>query len=248
MRLVGGLDQQGLLLGAHDLALLEVQGVLVAVAPDRDVHVLGGVLGRARAQAVGAEREVVIATAVVVVFAAGVELAEDELPVKALLGGVPVERAAAAVVLHLDGAVSEGGEGDQLAVALASLVDRVGQDFEGGVGAAVETVRAEDDGGTKADALLVLELANAVVAIVCGVLCHTRSSGAPSLRLGCVSNQASIAWAVEGFTQHEIHRTIVLIVRIESSIGVSTPRPLETLLLEFGLEKDENLPPVPFRH
>lgn len=64
-----------------------MQRVLVAVAPNRDVHVFGGVLGRARAQAVGAEREVVVAALVIVVFAAGVELAKDEFPVKALLGG-----------------------------------------------------------------------------------------------------------------------------------------------------------------
>ena len=174
---IGGLDLERLLLGTHDLALLEVKGVLVAVAPDRDVHVLGGVLGRAGAQAIGAEREVVVAALVVVVFAASVELAEDELPVKALLGGVPVERAAAAVILDLDGAVAEGSEGDQVAVALARLVDRVGQDLEGGVRAAVEPVRAEDDGGAQAYALLVLELTDAVVAIVCGVLCHARSLG-----------------------------------------------------------------------
>ena len=177
--LIGGLDLKGLLLGAYNLALLEVQRVLVAVAPDGDIHVLRGVLGGARAQAIGAEREVVVAALVVVVLAAGVELAEDELPVEALLGGVPVQRAAAAVVLDLDGLVGEGGEGDQLAKALARFVNRVGEDLEGGVRAAVEAVRAKDDGGTQADAFLVLELTDAVVAIVCGALCHARSLGAP---------------------------------------------------------------------
>ena len=103
-----------------------MQGVFVAVAPHRDVHVLGSVLGSARTQAVGAEREVVVAALVVVVFAAGVELAEYQLPVKALFGRVPVERAAASVVLYLDGAVAEGGKGDELAIALARLVNGVG--------------------------------------------------------------------------------------------------------------------------
>ena len=42
---IGGFDLKRLLLGPYNLALLEVQGVLVAVAPDRDVHVFGGVLG-----------------------------------------------------------------------------------------------------------------------------------------------------------------------------------------------------------
>ena len=50
-------------------------------------------------------------------------------------------------VLDLDGAVTEGGVGDELTLALARLVDGVGQDLEGGVRAAVEPVRAEDDGG-----------------------------------------------------------------------------------------------------
>ena len=48
-----------------------MQGVLVTVTPNRDVHVLGSVLGRTGAQAVGAEREVVVAALVVVVFATG---------------------------------------------------------------------------------------------------------------------------------------------------------------------------------
>lgn len=107
-----------------------MQGVFVAVAPNRDVHVLGSVLGRAGAQAVGAEREVVVAALVVVILAAGVELAKDELPVKALLGRVPVERAAAAVVLYLNGAIAKDGKGDELAVTLARLVNGVGQDLE----------------------------------------------------------------------------------------------------------------------
>ena len=178
--LVAGLNLERLLFGTDDFSLLKVQGVLVAVAPDGDVHVLGGVLGRAGAQAVGAEREVVVAALVVVVLAAGVELAKDELPVKALLGGVPVERAATTVVLYLNRTIAKGGEGDELAVALACLVNGVGQDFEGGMRAAVESVRAKDDGGAQTYALLILELADTVVTIVCGVFCHTRSLGASS--------------------------------------------------------------------
>ena len=186
-----------------------MQRVLVAVAPNRDVHVFGGVLGRARAQAVGAEREVVVAALVIVVFAAGVELAKDEFPVKALLGGVPVERAAAAVVLYLNGTIAKGGKGDELAVALARLVNGIGQDLEGGMRAAVESVRAKDDGGAQAYALLVLELADTVVTIVCGVFCHTRSLGAPLLRFSHIDSQGSIAQPMSDSNQHEIHRTIV---------------------------------------
>ena len=172
-RLVGGLDMQGLLLGADDLALLEVQLILVAVTPYGDVHVLGGVLRGARAQAVGAQREVVVAALVVVVFAARVQLAEHQLPVEALLGGVPVKRAAAAVVLHLDGAVGEGGEGDQIAVALTRLVDRVRQDLERGMSTAIQAVGAEYDRRAKTYAFLVLQLADAVVAVIDRAFCHT---------------------------------------------------------------------------
>ena len=209
--LIAGLDLERLLFGADDLAFLKVQRVLVTVAPNGDVHVLGSVLGRARAQAVGAEREVVVAALVVVVLATGVELAKDELPVKALLGRVPVEWAAAAVVLYLNGTIAKGGKGDELAVALARLVNGIGQDLEGGMRAAVEPVRAKDDGGAQAYALLVLELTNTVVTIVCGVFCHTRSLGAPLLRLSHIDSQGSIAQPTDDSTQHEIHRTIVRI-------------------------------------
>ena len=211
--LVAGLNLECLLFGADDFALLKVQGVLVAVAPDGDVHVLGGVLGCARAQAVGAEREVVVAALVVIVFAAGVELAKDEFPVKAFFGRVPVERAAAAVVFYLNGAIAKGGKGDELAVALARLVNGVGQDLEGGMRATVESVRAKDDGGAQAYALLVLELADTVVTIVCGVFCHTRSLGAPLLRFSHIDSQGSIAQPIGDSNQHEIHRTIVRINR-----------------------------------
>ena len=216
--LVAGLNLECLLLGADNLALLKVQGALVAVTLNRDVHVFGGVLGRAGAQAVGAEREVVVATLVVVILAAGVELAKDELPVKALLGGVPVERAATAVVLYLNRAIAKSGEGDELAVALARLVNGVGQDLEGGMRTTVESVRAKDDGGAQAYALLVLELADTVVTIVCGVFCHTRSLGAPLLRLSHIDSQSSIAQPTDDSTQHEIHRTIVRGILIDVTL------------------------------
>ena len=207
--LVAGLNLECLLFGTDDLALLKVQGVLVAVAPNRDVHVLGCVLGRARAQAVGTEREVVVAALVVIVFATGVELAKDEFPVKALLGRVPVERAATAVVLYLNGAIAKGGKGDELAVALARLVNGVGQNLKGSVCTAIEPVRAKDNGGAQTYTLLVFELADTVVTIVCGVFCHTRSLDAPLLRFSHIDSQGSIAQPTDDSTQHEIHRTIV---------------------------------------
>ena len=146
--LVSGLNLEGLLLGTHHLALLEVKGILVAITPYRDVHVFGGVLGCARTQAIGAERVVVVATLVVAVLAACVELAEDEFPVEALFGRVPIKRAATTVVFHLNGAVAEGGQGNQVAIALTCLVDRVGKNLEGGMRTAIKTVRSENDGRT----------------------------------------------------------------------------------------------------
>ena len=128
---------------------------------------------------------------VVPVLAAGVELAKDELPVEALFLGVEVERAAAAVVFDFDGSVGKGRERDELAEALACLVDRVGENLERGVRATVEAVRAEDDGGAQAHALLVFELADAVVS-VCGhvvlslprclcCMCHASTSAEHNL-------------------------------------------------------------------
>ena len=66
----------------------------------------------------------------VVVLAAGVQLAEHQLPVELLLLLVPVHRAAPAEVLHLDGVILIPGDGDQGAVALPGLVDGVGQDLK----------------------------------------------------------------------------------------------------------------------
>ena len=81
----------------------------------------------------------------------------------------------------------------------------------GGMRAAVESVRAKDDGGAQAYALLVLELTNTVVTIVCGVFCHARSLDTPLLRLSHIDSQGSIAQPLGDSTQHEIHRTIVRI-------------------------------------
>ena len=162
-----------------------MQLILVAVAPHGDVHVFGSVLRGARAQAVRAQREVVIAAFVVVVFAAGVQLAEHQFPVEALFGGVPIQRAAAAIVLHLDGAVGESGERDKVAISLARLVNRVRQDLEGGVRAAVQTVGAENNRRAQTNALLVLQLPNTVVAVIGRAFCHAHSFDAGISRTAC---------------------------------------------------------------
>ena len=121
----GGLDQLFALL-AGNLAALEVEAVFKAVPPDGDVHVGGGVLGGAGAQAVEAQGELVVAALGAVVLAAGVEFAVDQLPVPAALALVPVHGAAPALVLDFHAVVEVAGEGDKLAVAVPGLVDGVG--------------------------------------------------------------------------------------------------------------------------
>ena len=150
---------------AHHAALFKAQVVAEAVAPHRHVHVAGGVLRRAGAQPVQAEGEAVVAAVVVVILAAGVELAVDKLPVPALLPAVPVQRAAAAEVLDLDAPVPVIGQDDQVAVALPRFVDGVGEDLEHRVLAAVQPVRAEDHARTKPDPVRALELRDAVIAV-----------------------------------------------------------------------------------
>ena len=152
-----------------------MERVLIAVAPDGDVHVFGRVLRGAGAETVGSQRKIVIAALVVVVFAACIQFAENKLPVEAFFSGVPIQRAAAAVVFHLDGTVGESGKRDEITVSLAGFVDGIGQNFEGGVRAAIQTVRAEDDCRAQTNALFILQLTNAVVAIIGRGVCHVRS-------------------------------------------------------------------------
>lgn len=87
---------------AVDLAPFEVEVIFEAVAEDPRIEILRGILRGAGAEAVQAEAVFIIFAGIVVVFAARVHLAEDQLPVVALLLLVPVHRAAAAEVLDLD--------------------------------------------------------------------------------------------------------------------------------------------------
>ena len=71
------------------------------VAVDIGSHPLAGVLGGTQAQAVQTQAEIIVAAALGV-FAAGVQLTENEVPVPAFLGLVVVHRDAAAEVLDLE--------------------------------------------------------------------------------------------------------------------------------------------------
>ena len=117
---------------------------MLAVAVDVSGHPLAGVLGGAQAQAVQAQAEIVGAAALGV-LAAGVQLAEHQVPVPPLLGLVVVHRDAAAKVLDLHRVVGEQRDVDLVAVAVAGLVDGVGNDLEDRVGAALHAVRAKNN-------------------------------------------------------------------------------------------------------
>ena len=171
----GALFGVGLLVqAAHVLPPLEVEGIALPVPADVHVHVLRGVLGGAEPQAVEAQGVLVALAGVVVILAAGVHLAEHQLPVVALLFGVVVHGDAPAVVLHLDGVVEKPGDSDLLAKALAGLVDGVGEDLEDGVLAAVDAVGAEDDRGPQPHPVRALQAGDAVV-IVSLFFCHVPS-------------------------------------------------------------------------
>ena len=124
----GGLAAVGRLL-VHfpdKLAAFKVQRVFPAVAADGRVKIARGILRGARAKAVETEREFIVTAGVVVVLAACVKLAENQLPVVTALFFVPVNGAAAAEVLDLDGAVGIARHDHKIAVTLARLVDGVG--------------------------------------------------------------------------------------------------------------------------
>ena len=142
-----------------------MQVIFEAVSEDPRVEILRGILRGAGAEAVQAEAVFIIFAGVVVVFAARVHLAEDQLPVVALLLLVPVHGAAAAEVLDLDAAVGVARDDDELAIALARLVNGVRQDFKHGVFAAVQPVGAKNDRGALANALRAFERGNALVAV-----------------------------------------------------------------------------------
>ena len=156
---------------ALDLAFGEVQRILVPVAPDGDVHILGGVLRGARAETVQTERVFIVAAVVVFVLAAGVQLTVDKLPVEALFRRVPVHGTAAAEILYLNGLVIVESYRYNIAEALARLVDGVGENFKYGVLAALQSVGAEDNARTLAHPVGALELGNAFVAVFLRFCC-----------------------------------------------------------------------------
>ena len=172
------LGQGRLFQPSHDLAPLKVELVLKAVPPDGDVHVAGGVLGGAGAQTVEAQRVFIVVTGEVIILAAGVQLAVHQFPVVALFLFVPVHRAAAAHILHLNRAVIVPRHSDDPAVALPGLVDGVGEDLKNRVFATVQTVGAKNDTGPFPDPVRAFQRRDAVIAIILFFSRHSSSKRA----------------------------------------------------------------------
>ena len=163
----------GLCVQAADiLTLLEVQGIPLAIPDDHHIHVLTGILGGAGTQAI--ETQCILIVSFPAILAAGVELAENQLPVVPLLGLIPVHRAATPLVIHLDGAIQIAGQGDQRAVARPGLVNGIGQDLKNGVLTALQAVRTEDNAGALPDASSTFEGRNRLVAVF--LFWHIKSS------------------------------------------------------------------------
>ena len=141
------------------------------VAVDIGSHPLAGVLRGTQAQAVQTQAEIIVAAALGV-FAAGVQLTENEVPVPAFLGLVVVHRDAAAEVLDLDDMIRKERDVDAVAVAVAGFINGVGDNFKNGMGAALDTVGAEDDRRALAHTVSAFQLADTVIAVFLLFFCH----------------------------------------------------------------------------
>ena len=167
--------QLGLIQFAHDLAPLKVEAVFQPVTPDGHIHIAGGILGGAGAQAVQAQRVLIVVAVRIVILAAGVQFAVYQFPVEAAFLLVPVHRTAAAHILHLDGAIQMAGDGDEAAVALAGFVDGVGEDLKHRMLAAVQTVGAENNARALPDTVRALQGRNAVISVFLLLFSHSSS-------------------------------------------------------------------------
>lgn len=109
------------------LALLKVEIILKAVPINLHIHIFRGILGSAGAQAIEAQGKLIASIPLAVIFTAGVQFTEHQLPVIPLFLGVIIHGTAPAKVLHLHRMVLEPGDDDLSSIALASLVDGVGK-------------------------------------------------------------------------------------------------------------------------
>ena len=141
------------------------------VAVDIGSHPLAGVLSGTQTQTVQTETEIIV-TAAFGIFAAGVQLAKDQIPVPALLSLIIIDRNTAAEVLDLDDMIRKERDVDTVAVAVAGFINGVGDNFKNGMGAALDTVGAEDDRRALAHTVGAFQLADTVIAVFLLFFCH----------------------------------------------------------------------------
>jgi len=147
-------------------AMLKVHFIAPAVPMHLCVHIFRGILRCAEAQSIQAEGVFIAAVAVVgVIFSAGIKLAENKLPIKLRFIFIIIHRNTAAKILHFNGAVYITSYHNPIAKPLARLVNRVGEDFKNRVLAALQPVRAKDNGRTLAHPVRAFERCDIFIAI-----------------------------------------------------------------------------------
>ena len=152
---------------AVHLALAESDGALGGTVVGVNLHVFRAVLRCAGAKTVKPQRIFVgRRLGVVVVFSSGVELAINQVPVPAPLGFVPAKRNAAPEILNRQAAVAIDGGNNPGPVPFARFVNGIGENFKKRVLAALQTVRAEDNGGTLADTVRTFEGFDALIVVL----------------------------------------------------------------------------------
>ncbi len=152
------LDRAGLLLPDRGLgqatdiiAFFEVQIIAEAIAHHRYVEVFGSILGGTGAQAIETEAELIMVPADIVVFAASIQFAVDQLPIVAVFLLIEIERNAATLVFDLERSVAVALDLDQVAMSFPGLVDGIRQDLEKGMLAALQVVGTKNNTWPEAD-------------------------------------------------------------------------------------------------
>ena len=115
-----------------------MKGVFEAVPPDGDIHILAGILSSAGAQTI--ETQSIGIGTVPIILAAGIQLAEDQLPVISLLLLIPIHRAAPTKVFYLEGAIQEPSNADAVPIARPGFIDSVGHDLKDSVFATLQAI------------------------------------------------------------------------------------------------------------
>jgi len=176
---------------ADNATPFKMQGILIPVPIDPSVKELRGILGGTGTQTVEAQGIFVVGSpGTLVILAACVHLAEDQLPVVALLLIVPIHGASSAEVLYLNALICIAGHNDQITVSLTGLVNGIGQDLKDRMLTAYEIIGAENDRRAETDAVFIFQGGNTFVAVAL-FLCHNhphRSGTAAGIGHPCYCN------------------------------------------------------------